>query len=134
MQMDDLVIISVDDHAVEPPEAFIRHYPEGKKDRAPRIVKDDGKDIWLWNGQRFPTIGLNAVVGRPRSEYGMEPSAFARPGMVRFGPGALYPDVPDPDVEHGRHARRAETHERSGRPCGQLLRQPVEHRPAKHPQ
>ena len=82
MQMDDMVIISVDDHAVEPPEAFIRHYPEGKKDRAPRIEQDNGKDIWSWNGQRFPTIGLNAVVGRPRSEYGMEPSAFEqlRPG------------------------------------------------------
>src|SRR3546814_1509263 len=82
MQMDDMIIISVDDHAIEPPEAFVRHYPEGKKDRAPRIVQDNGKDIWLWNGQRFPTIGLNAVVGRPRSEYGMEPSAFdqLRPG------------------------------------------------------
>ena len=82
MQMDDMVIISVDDHAIEPPEAFIRHYPEGKKDRAPRIVNDGGKDVWQWNGQRFPTIGLNAVVGRPRSEYGMEPTAFdqLRPG------------------------------------------------------
>ena len=82
MHMDDMIIISVDDHAIEPPEAFVRHYPEGKKDRAPRIVQDNGKDIWLWNGQRFPTIGLNAVVGRPRSEYGMEPSAFdqLRPG------------------------------------------------------
>jgi hypothetical protein len=37
--MDDMVIISVDDHAIEPPEAFIRHYPEGKKDQAPRIVQ-----------------------------------------------------------------------------------------------
>ncbi|HMT45885.1 MAG: hypothetical protein RL702_3003 [Pseudomonadota bacterium] len=82
MNMEDLVIISIDDHAVEPPEAFIRHYPEAHKDRAPRIVKENGKDIWLWNDQRYPTIGLNAVVGRPRSEYGMEPSAFdqLRPG------------------------------------------------------
>ncbi|MEQ9661662.1 MAG: amidohydrolase family protein [Parasphingopyxis sp.] len=82
MEMNDMIIISVDDHAIEPPEAFIRHYPEGKKDRAPRVVQEHGKDIWLWNGQRFPTIGLNAVVGRPRSEYGMEPSAFEqlRPG------------------------------------------------------
>ena len=45
MQMDDMVIISVDDHAVEPPEAFIRHYPEGKKDRAPRIVRTS--EPWL---------------------------------------------------------------------------------------
>ena len=82
MNMQDMVIVSIDDHAVEPPEAFIRHYPQAHKDRAPRIVNEDGKDIWLWNGQRFPTIGLNAVVGRPRSEYGMEPSAFdqLRPG------------------------------------------------------
>jgi predicted TIM-barrel fold metal-dependent hydrolase len=83
MQMDDMVIISVDDHAIEPPEAFIRHYPEGKRDRAPRIIRENGKDIWLWNGQRFPSIGLNAVVGRPRSEYGMEPTSFdhMRPGV-----------------------------------------------------
>ena len=40
MKMDDMVIISVDDHAIEPPEAFIRHYPDGKKDRAPRIEQD----------------------------------------------------------------------------------------------
>ena len=87
--MDEMVIISVDDHAVEPPEAFVRHYPEGKKDRAPRIVEEDGKDIWLWNGKRYPTIGLNAVVGRPRSEYGMEPSQFSQlreGGYVPFGP------------------------------------------------
>ncbi|WP_242123980.1 amidohydrolase family protein [Sphingobium sp. Sx8-8] len=76
MQMEDMIIVSVDDHAVEPPDAFIRHYPEGKKDRAPRVIDKDGKDVWLWNGTIFPTIGLNAVVGRPRSEYGMEPCRF----------------------------------------------------------
>jgi len=82
VQMEDMIIVSVDDHAVEPPEAFIRHYPEGKKDRAPKIIDKNGKDVWLWNGQIFPTIGLNAVVGRPRSEYGMEPTRFEqlRPG------------------------------------------------------
>ncbi|MFC4295821.1 amidohydrolase family protein [Novosphingobium tardum] len=82
MQMEDMVIISVDDHAVEPPEAFVRHYPEGKKDRAPRIIDKNGQDVWLWNDKVYPTIGLNAVVGRPRSEYGMEPTRFEqlRPG------------------------------------------------------
>ncbi|MGK2911454.1 MAG: amidohydrolase family protein [Sphingobium sp.] len=82
MRMEDMVLVSVDDHAVEPAEAFVRHYPEGKKDRAPRIIDRDGKDVWLWNDHVFPTIGLNAVVGRPRSEFGMEPTRFAqlRPG------------------------------------------------------
>ncbi len=82
MKMEDMVIVSVDDHAVEPPTAFIPHYPADKKDHAPKIVDKGGKDVWLWNGQHYPTIGLNAVVGRPRSEYGMEPTRFdqLRPG------------------------------------------------------
>lgn len=84
MKMEDMVLVSVDDHAVEPPEAFIRHYPADKKDHAPRIIDQDGKDVWLWNGGIYPTIGLNAVVGRPRSEYGMEPTRFdqLRPGCM----------------------------------------------------
>src|SRR3982751_2436614 len=82
MKMEDMVIVSVDDHAVEPPEAFIRHYPADKKDHAPKIIDKAGKDVWAWNGGFYPTIGLNAVVGRPRSEYGMEPTRYdqLRPG------------------------------------------------------
>ncbi|MET0371500.1 MAG: amidohydrolase family protein [Sphingobium sp.] len=82
MKLEDMVIVSVDDHVVEPPTAFIRHYPADKKDRAPKIVDKGGKDAWLWNDKVYPTIGLNAVVGRPRSEYGMEPTRFEqlRPG------------------------------------------------------
>jgi hypothetical protein len=93
MQMEDMIIVSVDDHAVEPPEAFIRHYPESKRDRAPRIIDRDGKDVWLWDGKIYPTIGLNAVVGRPRSEYGMEPTRFEqlRPGC--YDPKARVDDM-----------------------------------------
>ena len=84
MNLEDMIIVSVDDHAVEPPEAFVRHYPAGKKEHAPRVIDRDGKDVWLWNDQIIPTIGLNAVVGRPRSEYGMEPTRFdqLRPGCI----------------------------------------------------
>ena len=76
--MDDMILVSVDDHVIEPPDAFTRHFPERLRSRAPRIETVDGKDGWLWEGKRYPSIGLNAVVGRPRSEYGMEPSAFAQ--------------------------------------------------------
>ncbi|MDB5715815.1 MAG: amidohydrolase [Sphingomonadales bacterium] len=93
MKMEDMIMISVDDHAVEPPEAFVRHYPEGKKDRAPKIIDKGGKDVWSWAGRHYPTIGLNAVVGRPRSEYGMEPTRFEqlRPGC--FDPKARVDDM-----------------------------------------
>ena len=83
MQMNDMILISVDDHNVEPPEAFIRHWPAADKSEAPRIIKRDGKDVWTFHDKIFPTIGTNAVVGRPREEYGMEPDEFdqMRPGV-----------------------------------------------------
>jgi predicted TIM-barrel fold metal-dependent hydrolase len=93
MAMNDLVIISIDDHAVEPPEAFIRHYPEGQKHRAPRIIDRGGKDVWLWNDKLYPTIGLNAVVGRPRSEYGMEPTRFDQLRKGTYDPKARVEDM-----------------------------------------
>ncbi|MCZ6782391.1 MAG: amidohydrolase family protein, partial [Proteobacteria bacterium] len=74
---------SVDDHVVEPPDMFKNHIPASYADRAPRMVrKADGSDMWLFEGQQLPNIGLNAVAGRPPEEYGVEPTAFAqmRPG------------------------------------------------------
>lgn len=76
MQLEDMVIVSVDDHAVEPTDAFFKHFTGIYQNEAPRVVERNGKDVWLWNDTIFPTIGLNAVVGRPRSEYGMEPDRF----------------------------------------------------------
>jgi predicted TIM-barrel fold metal-dependent hydrolase len=74
--MEDMVLVSVDDHVIEPPDAFVRHFPERLKSRAPVIRSVDGADVWFWEGRRYPSIGLNAVVGRPRSEYGMEPNSY----------------------------------------------------------
>ena len=78
MKMDDMIIVSVDDHIVEPPDTFIRHYPASKKDRAPRIETVRGAEHWVWTDTTHLRTGLNAVVGRPRSEYGMEPTAYAQ--------------------------------------------------------
>ena len=65
MKLEELVIASIDDHAIEPPEAFLRHYQGSLKDEAPRIIDKNGQDVWFWNDTIYPTIGLNAVVGRP---------------------------------------------------------------------
>jgi predicted TIM-barrel fold metal-dependent hydrolase len=81
--LDDLILISVDDHAVEPPDMFERHLPARWRDVAPRVVRrEDGSDVWLYEGREIPNIGLNAVAGRPPEEYGMEPTSFdeLRPG------------------------------------------------------
>jgi predicted TIM-barrel fold metal-dependent hydrolase len=74
---DDLILVSVDDHLVEPPTLFDAHIPEGYRDQAPRVVRnDDGSDVWVFGDAVIPNIGLNAVAGRPKEEYGIEPTAF----------------------------------------------------------
>jgi hypothetical protein len=83
MKPEDFILVSVDDHVVEPPGMFEQHLPPQWKPRAPRVVrKKDGSDVWVFEGAQMPNIGLNAVVGRPPEEYGMEPTSFdqLRPG------------------------------------------------------
>src|SRR3954471_21052035 len=77
MRIDDMIMISVDDHVVEPPDMFKNHLPDKWKDQEPVVVqKDDGTDVWRFEGRDMPNIGLNAVAGRPPEEYGMEPTSF----------------------------------------------------------
>ena len=83
MNPEDLILISVDDHLVEPPTLFDAHIPVQYRDRAPRVRRtSDGADVWMFEGSKIPNIGLNAVAGRPKEEYGIEPTAFdeIRPG------------------------------------------------------
>jgi predicted TIM-barrel fold metal-dependent hydrolase len=83
MRVEDMIMVSVDDHLVEPPDLFAGRLPARLQDQAPRVErKSDGSDVWVFNGSVIPNIGLNAVAGRPREEYGIEPTAFdeMRPG------------------------------------------------------
>jgi alkylation response protein AidB-like acyl-CoA dehydrogenase len=83
MKMDDMILVSVDDHVCEPPDMWRPTLPAKWKDRAPRLVhKPDGSDVWVFEGQQIPNVGLNAVAGRRPEEYGMEPTALSqlRPG------------------------------------------------------
>lgn len=76
-------LVSVDDHLVEPPDMFEGRMPKGLADRAPHVVEDEsGTQAWVYEGQRYPNLGFNAVVGRPIEECGFEPQRFdeMRPG------------------------------------------------------
>jgi predicted TIM-barrel fold metal-dependent hydrolase len=83
VQTEDLVLVSVDDHLVEPPDLFVGRLPKRYDDVAPRVVRrDDGTDAWSFLGSEMPNIGLNAVAGRAPEEYGIDPASFddMRPG------------------------------------------------------
>ncbi len=76
-------IISVDDHLVEPPGVFEGRLPRHLQADAPRVIEtEEGHEVWQFDGQIFFQVGLNAVVGRPREDWIVEPTRFdeMRPG------------------------------------------------------
>ena len=79
MRVEDLILVSVDDHVVEPADVFERHLPARYRgdDAFPHVVRNEaGDDVWIYDNRSFPNIGLNAVAGRPRDEFGVDPTSF----------------------------------------------------------
>lgn len=47
MNVDDLILVSVDDHVIEPAHMFEGRVPKNYEDKAPRFVRrDDGTMAW----------------------------------------------------------------------------------------
>lgn len=69
-------LFSVDDHIVEPPGVWVDRVPAAYKDRVPHVVEADGRQMWVWEGGMEMTMGLNAVAGKPREQWGAEPARF----------------------------------------------------------
>ena len=70
-------IVSVDDHLIEPPDLFEGRMPSSLAGRAPKVVTfPNGRQVWEYEGGIYPNIGLNAVIGRPKEEWSMEPANF----------------------------------------------------------
>ena len=83
LDTNDLILISVDDHIIEPPDLFVHHLEAKYQDRAPKLVRnDEGSDVWKFGEVVMETAALNAVAGRPKEEYGLEPQSLdeVRPG------------------------------------------------------
>lgn len=114
------LLFSVDDHIIEPADVWSKRVPARFRDRAPKIVEDGDREYWLVEGQRMPTVGLNAVAGKPQEEWTHDPVRFSDmipgcydakarvadmrregiaasinfPSLPRFG-GALFPSFKD---------------------------------------
>lgn len=83
MDVNDMILVSVDDHVIEPPTMFDAHIPDKYRDRAPKVKEDEnGIEFWEYEGERAMNMGLNAVAGCPPEEYGLSPTRFdqMRPG------------------------------------------------------
>ena len=113
MRPEDLILVSVDDHVVEPATMFDQHLPAQYKAQAPRVVrKKDGSDVWVFQGEQIPNIG---------SERRRRPPAR----RVRHGADLLRAAAP----RHLQHPRTHPRHERQRRARLDVL--PVVPRPVR---
>lgn len=96
MEINDMVLISTDDHICEPPNMFDNQLSGDLLDSAPKNLTDkNGNNYWFYQGHIRGLIGLNAVVGRPPEEYGMEPTSF---DQLRKGCYDVHARIDDMDV------------------------------------
>jgi predicted TIM-barrel fold metal-dependent hydrolase len=96
MNIDEMIMVSVDDHVVEPPHLFEDRLPARHADLAPQFVtREDGTNAWRYEDQEISNVALNAVSGRPPEEYGMEPTSFEQ---IRRGCWDIHERVKDMDA------------------------------------
>jgi len=85
MQMDDMILVSIDDHFIEPPDMFKNHVPAKWADQVPKVVHNvaTGVDEWVFQGKATSTpFGMAATVGWPTEQWGFNPGSYTelRPG------------------------------------------------------
>ena len=70
-------MISVDDHALEPPSLFEGRLPTKFQDRAPHLGPgEDGAPWWVVEGAQIPIIMANGASGRPLAEWGYSACSY----------------------------------------------------------
>ena len=96
MNVEDMILVSIDDHVIEPRDMFDRHVPDRWKGEAPYIEADDrGMEQWIFQGTKSGPMALNAVVGWPKDDWGMDPTTYAE-----MRPGAYDVDERVRDMDH----------------------------------
>jgi tryptophan-rich sensory protein len=96
VQLEDLILVSVDDHVVEPPHLFDGRLTGEAAARAPKLeTLENGREVWMFEGSALPNVGLNAVAGRVPEEYGLDPLAFSE---MRKGCWDIHARIDDMNV------------------------------------
>ena len=73
---DHMKLISVDDHLIEHPRVWQDRLPARDREQGPKIVEQDAAQVWRYEDQLYPQIGLNAVAGRPPADFGTDPVRY----------------------------------------------------------
>jgi predicted TIM-barrel fold metal-dependent hydrolase len=86
-------LFSVDDHIVEHATVWTDRLPRKYVDSGPHVVEAEGREYWEFEDQRITTMGLNAVVGRPKDQLNPDPIRFADMRQGCYDPVARTADM-----------------------------------------
>jgi predicted TIM-barrel fold metal-dependent hydrolase len=66
---DDVPIVSVDDHAIEPAGVWRDRLPARMRDAGPTLVERDGEECWTYQGNVYVESVTAALAGKDYSEW-----------------------------------------------------------------
>ncbi len=88
----DFKIISADAHFTEPANLWVDHIATKYRDRAPRVERRDGVDVWTWDtGDMFPVSSLHGV--RYNDKVRPDGAFYAQIPASGWDPDARIPDM-----------------------------------------
>jgi len=108
---DHMKLISVDDHVIEHPRVWEDRLPERLREAGPRIVEigDEGIDnhgfpiqsgaqVWQYEGRRYNRMALDAVAGKRREDFSLNPYRYDQiiPGC--YDPAARVKDIDEDGI------------------------------------
>jgi predicted TIM-barrel fold metal-dependent hydrolase len=77
VDVEDMILISVDDHVLEPIDVFSGRAPRRFQEEMPRVITDDdGRQRWVYQGALLAFVGDNAAIGKPRSDLTTDPATY----------------------------------------------------------
>jgi predicted TIM-barrel fold metal-dependent hydrolase len=94
--VDIQLVVSVDDHLVEPFGIFAGRLPQRFADAAPTVADSGGRQAWVFAGKEIAGVALNAVAGLDAEHWRIEPE---RLDDVRRGCWDVHARVADMDTD-----------------------------------
>jgi len=96
----DTQLVSVDDHVIEHANVWQDRLPAKYKEAGPWVERTaGGADVWHFDGTVFSNIGLNAVAGKPREEFGVEPLVWDDMIPGCYDPAARVRDMDEDGIQ-----------------------------------
>jgi predicted TIM-barrel fold metal-dependent hydrolase len=79
-------LFSVDDHIIEPRDVWTSRLPSRFRDVGPHVIEEGDREVWIYADERIPNVGLNAVAGRPKEEWNLDPIRFDQMVQACYDP------------------------------------------------